>query len=168
MTRCARRQGFADDEFAQRASVPCSTMGSTAGRLRHRGAAVGFALVLLCAACTNTEPARTAAPVSGSATASLVAGVQQVRIEAGDDYRFHPATITVQPGPVRIVLKHTGSGAPHDWQLSGFPKDFVPLVQPGETHSATFTAPAPGSYRFICTIHVQQGQVGTLIVRAGG
>jgi plastocyanin len=128
------------------------------------------ALAVLPAACTNTESARTKQPVSGSASASLVNGVQQVRLDVGDDYRFHPALITVNQGRVRVVLRHTGTGAPHDWQLTRYPKDYVPTVNPGQTLSSTFTTPAPGSYRFVCTIHVQQGQVGTMVVRppAGG
>jgi plastocyanin len=93
-----------------------------------------------------------------------VGGVQQITITAGDDYRFHPATFTVHPGRVRVVLKHPGTGAPHNWQLSDFPADFVPLTPAGQTSSATFDAPAPGRYRFVCTIHVKLGQVGTMIV----
>jgi plastocyanin len=68
---------------------------------------------------------------------------------------------------VEIILKHTGTGAPHDWQLSGFPADFVPLTNGGQTRMATFVAPAAGRYEFVCTIHVRQGQRGTLIVAPG-
>ena len=92
--------------------------------------------------------------------------VQQVTIVVSDTYRFDPDVITVHPGKVKITLMHTGTGAPHDLSVLGFPADFVPLVQPGGTSSATFIAPAPGSYKFVCTIHVTQGQTGTLIVLA--
>jgi plastocyanin len=123
-------------------------------------------------ACTNTKSAVSRRPQSGSATASAVAGVQQVTIEAGDDYRFHPSTFTVHPGRVQIILHHPGTGAPHNWQLVGFPADFVPLTQAGATSTATFVAPPlvgrakRASYTFECTIHVAQGQVGTMIVTA--
>ena len=119
-------------------------------------------------ACTNSEPAVNREPHTGSATASVVNGLQQVRIEAGNDYRFHPSTVTVHPGRVRVVLVNTGSGAPHDWQLPRYPRDYVPQIGARQTASDTFTAPRPGRYQFICTIHVQQGQVGTLIVAASG
>jgi plastocyanin len=92
--------------------------------------------------------------------------VQQVTLEVGDTYRFTPNVITVHPGMVRVTLVHTGTGAPHDLQVLGFPADFVPLVTPKGTSSATFVAPAPGRYEFVCTIHQAQGQTGTLVVLA--
>jgi plastocyanin len=120
---------------------------------------------LLLAGCSNRNASINRRPQSSSSvTASAVNGVQQVTIYAGDTFRFSPDVITVHPGPVRVLLVHTGSGAPHDLQVVGFPTDFVPLVSPKGTSSATFTAPAPGRYTFICTIHQAQGQVGTLIV----
>ncbi|HJQ03745.1 MAG TPA: cupredoxin domain-containing protein [Jatrophihabitans sp.] len=103
-------------------------------------------------------------PHAGSSTASMSDGVQEVTITADQRYRFNPSTITVHPGKVRITLTHTGTGAPHDWSLTGFPDDNVPLVMPGQSRSVEFTAPAPGRYTFVCTIHITQGQTGTLIV----
>lgn len=136
----------------------------TAGR---RVAALLAAATLALTACSNTEASVNRRPLSGSGTASMVNGVQQITLDAGDDYRFHPSTFTVHPGPVEVILHHTGSGAPHNWQLVGFPADFVPLVSAGQTSMATFQAPAkPGRYQFECTIHVAQGQVGTMIVTA--
>jgi plastocyanin len=132
---------------------------------RAVGNLLGVALLAVgVAACSNSQGATNRRPNTGSATASAVNGVQQVTISAGDDYRFHPSTITVHPGKVRIVLKHPGTGAPHNWQLPQFPADFVPLTAAGQSRTATFTAPSPGRYQFVCTIHVKQGQRGTLIV----
>jgi plastocyanin len=116
------------------------------------------------AGCTNGEPAVNREPHPGSVTASVTGGVQRVRIEAGNDYRFHPSTVTAHPGKLQIVLVNTGTGAPHNWQLPRYPSDYVPLVGAHETSQATFTAPGPGRYQFVCTIHERQGQVGTLIV----
>jgi plastocyanin len=122
-------------------------------------------LVLLCViSCSNSTASINRRPQSGAASASVVDGVQQVTVYVDDHFRFTPDTITVHPGAVRITLVHRGTGAPHDLSVLGFPGDFVPLVQPGGTSSATFTAPAPGRYTFVCTIHVAQGQTGTLIV----
>jgi plastocyanin len=132
-------------------------------RLR-RGAVVVLVLLVL-AGCSNRSASINRRPQSGgSASASNVNGVQQVRIEVGDTYRFSPDVITVHPGLVQVTLVHTGTGAPHDFSVVGFPADFVPLVNPKGTSTATFMAPAPGTYKFICTIHEAQGQVGQLIV----
>jgi plastocyanin len=122
------------------------------------------AAAMALTACSNGQGAVNRRPQSGSATASDTNGVQQITLEAGDDYRFHPSTIIVHPGTVRVVLHHPGTGAPHNWQLVGFPADFVPDTPAGETSQATFVAPSPGRYKFECTIHVAQGQVGTLVV----
>jgi len=114
----------------------------------------------------QTESAVNREPHTGATTASASGGVQDVQITTDQRYRFSPSTITVHPGRVRITLKHVGTGAPHDWSLQGFPADYVALVSPGESRSVEFVAPSPGTYKFICTIHVQQGQTGTLVVLA--
>lgn len=124
---------------------------------------VAIAVVLL-AGC-QTQSAINREPHAGTSTAAAgTDGVQDITLTTDQSYRFTPATITVHPGKVRITLKHTGTGAPHDWSLLGFPDDYVPLVTPGQEKSVEFTAPAPGKYTFVCTIHVNQGQTGTLIV----
>ena len=122
------------------------------------------AAVLALTACSNNRSAVNRRPQTGTATASAVAGVQQVTIDAGDDFRFHPSTVVVHPGRVRVILHHTGTGAPHDWSLTGLPKDFVPLVSAGQTGQVTFVAPPPGRYPFVCTMHAAQGMSGTLVV----
>jgi plastocyanin len=128
--------------------------------------ASAVAAAALLAGCSNAEAPSNRTPQDGSASASTVDGVQQITVKAGDDFRFAPDTITVHPGSVHVVLVNTGKGAPHDWLLSGMPSDFVPLAAAGQTKETTFTAPAPGSYRFVCTIHENQGQTGTLVVLA--
>ena len=58
-----------------------------------------------------------------------------------------------------------GKGAPHNWQLPNLPVgDWVPLTVAGQSAQVTFTAPAPGTYQFVCSIHLRQGQTGELIV----
>lgn len=118
---------------------------------------------LLLAGC-QTQSAVNREPHTGSTTASASGGVQDVVVTTDQRYRFSPSTITVHPGRVRITLKHVGTGAPHDWSLQGFPADYVPLVSAGQTRSVEFVAPSPGTYKFVCTIHVAQGQTGTLVV----
>jgi plastocyanin len=129
----------------------------------RRASVLAVPLVLLLAGC-QTQSAINREPHTGSTTASTTAGVQEVVITTDQSYRFKPSTITVHPGKVRIVLKHVGTGAPHDWSLQDFPADYVPLVSAGQTKSVDFIAPGPGTYKFVCTIHVPQGQTGTLVV----
>ncbi|HEX8079314.1 MAG TPA: cupredoxin domain-containing protein [Jatrophihabitans sp.] len=121
-------------------------------------------LLLAPLAGCQTKSAIERNPHVGSTTASVTAGTQEVVITTDEDYRFTPTTITVHPGKVRITLKHVGTGAPHDWSLVDFPANYVPLVSGGQTKSVEFLAPAPGTYKFVCTIHVPQGQTGTLVV----
>ena len=116
-------------------------------------------------ACSNQQAPVNRGPHEGSATASLVAGVQQVLVQAGDTFRFAPSTITVHPGTVRIVLANVGQGAPHNWTLASLGVG-TPLTAAGRSAAVTFTAPAPGTYTYVCTIHEKQGQTGTLVVLA--
>lgn len=137
----------------------------TTGSRAVRAVGCGLSVLLLALSGCQSQSAINREPHAGATTASADAsGVQVVTITTDSSYRFSPSTITVHPGKVQIVLKHTGSGAPHDWSLAGFPADYVPLTQPGQTRSIEFVAPAPGSYQFVCTIHVKQGQTGTLVV----
>ncbi|MCW2523317.1 MAG: Copper binding cupredoxin [Frankiales bacterium] len=128
------------------------------------GAATSLS-VLLLAGCQSQSAINREPQSNVSYSATVTDGVQNVVITTDNKYRFTPDVITVHPGKVRITLKHLPTGgAPHDWQLQGFPADFVPLTQSGQTNTAEFIAPAPGRYQFVCTIHVVQGQTGTLVV----
>ncbi|MEO8888069.1 MAG: cupredoxin domain-containing protein [Jatrophihabitantaceae bacterium] len=113
--------------------------------------------------CSNRNSSAVRQPHTGSATASSVNGVQQVTLHASD-FRFSPSTITVHPGKVTVILINDGGGAPHNFLVTDFPADFVPLAANGQTEQATFTAPSPGTYQFVCTIHTTQGMVGKLVV----
>lgn len=131
-------------------------------RLAFTAATVATAALL--AACSSSSGTKAGAG-SESATASVTGGVQKITVKAGDDLRFHPDAITVHPGKVTITLVNTGQGAPHNLQLPSLPVgDWVPLTSAGQTASVTFLTPAPGTYRFICSIHERQGQVGKLVV----
>lgn len=129
-----------------------------------RSGVVLVAGALVLSGCSNRESSINRGPHNGTTTAAVVSGNQQVTIEVDDRYRFDPSTIVVHPGRVTITLVHKGTGAPHDLQVVGFPADDVPLTAHGRSTTATFVAPSPGSYRFVCTIHERQGQTGTLVV----
>jgi plastocyanin len=142
---------------------------------RRRAGAAAAALVLLAGAaggCSNTTSSAQRQPHSGSGTATMVDGAQQITVVTGADLRFHPSTLIVHPGRVRIILQNrtkTGNGPPHNLQVTGLPGAAVPLTPAGDVAAVTFTAGAVGRYQFVCTIHIQQGQTGTLVVeRAAG
>jgi len=140
------------------------TAGTVIAMPARRIVACAAAAALLMAGCTNTQSPINAHPHTGTETASPVNGVQQVTITVGVDDRFHPSTIVVHRGKVEIVLKHDAEGAPHDWSLDGFPAAYVPTTTGGQTRTASFTAPSPGKYQFVCTIHAKLGMTGTLVV----
>jgi plastocyanin len=135
---------------------------------RSRYASVSAVVLagLLAASCSNSQSSANRRPHRGSATASIVGDLQQVTVQATNTYRFEPSTITVHPGKVQIVLVNTGKpgqAAPHNWSLLGL-QVATPLATAGSTVSVTFTAPSPGTYTFVCTIHQKQGQTGKLVV----
>jgi plastocyanin len=129
---------------------------------------VGCALVLVLAACGQPEnPARSESSQPDAVTLSPGPdGTQAVEVDAGDDFRFHPSVIDAEPGPLRLTLKHVGRGAPHTWQTPQLPGAVVPLTTAGQSNSIRFTIGRPGDYRFFCSIHEAQGQVGRLVVAA--
>lgn len=137
----------------------------------RRVVAVAVAAVLAAGtACGNSEPEVNKRPHTGAGTATVVDGVQQITVSSGTDLRFHPSTLTVHQGKVRIVLENaanSSSGPPHNLHVMGLPGAAVPLTAAGDKKMITFTAPAPGRYRFVCTIHLAQGQTGMLVVKAG-
>jgi len=141
-------------------SVGCMPVRSSSrGR---RPAAVGaVAAALLLASCSSSgRPGNT-----GSGTASNVNGLPTITVRTGPDRLFHPNMITVHPGRVRLVLVNRlehSAGEPHNLTFDNFAAGTVPLLHAGQRRSVTFTAPTPGRYQFVCTIHV--GQTGVMVV----
>lgn len=92
---------------------------------------------------------------------------------AGQQFRFQPASITVQPGDtVRWVQE---SSAPHNVQFESKPKgaklgaaDTGPyLTGKGETYQLVMDGRFPvGSYGYLCTPHGPMGMKGTITVAA--
>jgi plastocyanin len=130
---------------------------------RHPARVVAFAAAaaaLLLTSCTSSGR-----PDTGSTTAVDVNGVEQVTIRTGPDRLFHPNTFTVHAGTVRLVLDNriqNAAGEPHNLTFGNFAAGTVPLVRPGQHQAVTFTAPAPGRYQFVCTIHA--GMTGVMVV----
>jgi plastocyanin len=134
-----------------------------------RRACLGLLAAALLAGCTNSQAPVNKRAHSGTGTASEgPGGVQTLVVTSGVDLRFHPSTLVVRPGKVRIVLDNTskpGQGPPHDLQFGDLPGASIGTTIAGERQAVTFTAPAPGTYSFVCTIHAAQNQTGKLIVR---
>jgi plastocyanin len=126
--------------------------------------AVGSALLAACGA-KPAPPPQSTRPDTVTLTPAAD-GTQSVEIDADDGDRFHPSTVRAEPGPISVTFRHVGTGAPHNWTLRQLPAAHTSLVSAGQSKSVRFTVSKPGDYRFVCTIHEKQGQVGTLTVVA--
>lgn len=128
----------------------------------------GGALVLALTSCGHAaNPAAAQSTQPDQVTLTPAAdGTQSVEVDAGDDFRFRPSLINARPGPVQLTLKHVGKGAPHNWQAAQLSGASVPLTTAGQSNSVRFSIGRPGDYRFICSIHENQGQVGRLVVKS--
>lgn len=84
----------------------------------------------------------------------------------GTEYSFNPSLITtVSAGErVKITFKNEGR-APHNLIIEGL-GIATKLIGPGETDTVEFTAPASGTYTFLCSVpgHRASGMEGQLIV----
>jgi len=88
----------------------------------------------------------------------------EVRASATHELTFLPATLEA-PASTRVrVIFRNESTVDHNLVFVGdLSARSKPLVTPGELDRIEFTTPAPGTYRFVCTIHEEME--GTLIVR---
>jgi plastocyanin len=117
---------------------------------------------LLLAACGGAEPA----------------GPTPVTIDVAgyDEFRFEPASITVEAG-AEVTINFQNAGAlEHNWLLVSQAVDAASateadalagantgIIGAGESTSITFTAPPAGTYTMVCTVpgHAVGGMVGT-------
>ncbi len=80
----------------------------------------------------------------------------------GVNDEFDPQVLTVFSGTVYHLTLINDDNDEHDWEV-----DDVGLTQscvgPGCQRDVTFTAPAPGTYKFYCIVHAEMG--GTLFVK---
>lgn len=98
---------------------------------------------------------------------------------ASDDFKYTPDSATVAAGaPVTVLFTNSGA-LQHNWELIS--NDVDPLtavagealngatsgeIEGGTSATFNFTAPGPGTYKFVCTVagHAAGGMVGTLTV----
>lgn len=127
---------------------------------------------LLAAGCSSGSTGHHAAPASGAASSASSAsaqpgagGVQQITINATNDFRFDPATIHSRVGTLRVTLVDTGS-YPHNLAVASLHSTSKTVSgQPGAT-STTYmlTFAHPGTYSFVCTYHSSAGMKGQFVV----
>lgn len=109
---------------------------------------------------------------NGSDTISL-------EFEGNNDLRFIPASASVSAGSEIEVTLTNVSSIDHTWTLVSTNTDparvsetdavngiSTGIVSGGDSKTITFSAPAAGSYQFVCTVpgHASAGMVGTLSV----
>jgi glucose/arabinose dehydrogenase/plastocyanin len=90
-----------------------------------------------------------------------------VATDTGGALTFDPGEITVPAGAtVRLTFTNKAT-VPHNLTFEdpiGAATDTV--IDPGDSQTIEFTAPEPGEYTFVCTLH--PGMEGTLLVEAAG
>ena len=104
---------------------------------------------------------------SGNKTApvSATGPTFEVATDAGTALKFDPAAFDA-PANTKIQINFTNKaqGLPHNMTFqSGVAAKTADQISPGQTASLSFTTPAPGSYKFVCTIH--PGMEGTMNVK---
>jgi uncharacterized cupredoxin-like copper-binding protein len=121
-----------------------------------------MALAILFAACGGGEPEATSLSFNGF-----------------DIFTFAPATASANAESLVEVTLNNRGVLEHSWTLVSADADpaavtdgdalagaTTGVVASGESKTISFTAPAAGTYQFVCTIpgHAQEGMVGTLTV----
>ncbi len=122
-------------------------------------------------AASASPSAAPSATASGSAAASpSAASGQTVELTIGtktnDELEFDPNSAKVPSGAlVKVTFHNQAATLPHNLTF-GDPINAAtdPVVAPGGTATVEFTAPAPGNYTWMCTIHPVMK--GTLEVEA--
>lgn len=100
-------------------------------------------------------------------------GVQEVTLQTQDDFVFTPERFTVAPGKVRLTVVNAADQMTHNLEFDGGegPEPIgaaIDFLGPGQEVTIDFEVSEPGNYRFLCTFHTAQGQVGTMTVSQGG
>ena len=132
----------------------------------------------------------------GSGGGGTEAGGANLNVStAGEALQFAPAALNATAGqPAKVTFKNGSAAQKHNWVLvkggddvaakideqaatAGEAAGYIPsdpniiasvkLVNGGETGSASFTAPAAGTYTFLCTFpgHYVAGMKGALTVK---
>lgn len=126
-----------------------------------------FLGVLVAATFAISACASGSGPASNPATDSPSREPLQITVgtDTGTELKFDPVDVTVQTGvDVRLTFENR-SEVPHNLTFEA-PINVAssPMVEPATSETLEFTAPVPGDYAFVCTIH--PGMEGNLLVAA--
>jgi Cu+-exporting ATPase len=149
VTNSLRLRGFDARPEARRSSPPRNVVG----RLRR-----GWYLIAVALASVG---------VAGGVLAAdraIDTGANQIAVTA-HDLRFSPADIAVRSGSVVVARFKNDDPIFHDWEIEGV-ANIDAGARPGQTQRIRFIAPAPGTYRIVCSVagHAEAGMVGMLVV----
>lgn len=132
-------------------------------------------MVSACAGGSGTSstpatapPSTSQAPAASGPAGSAPSGAT-VQITIGTDtaagLKFDPGEVTVKTGAEVQVTFENRASVPHNLTFQApINVASAAVVDPGTSATLHFTAPAPGDYAFVCTIH--PGMAGKLIVAA--
>ena len=153
------------------------------GTVRAVSLAAVLAMVLVACGGGGGGSTETSSPSGGGGGLNLTT--------QGEQLAFNPATLTAKAGDqVTVSFKNGSSAQKHNWvlvkggddvaqkvdeaaaagggetQAGGDVIAATKLLAGGETGTASFTAPAAGTYTFLCTFpgHFVAGMKGTLTV----
>ncbi len=134
---------------------------------------VAFAFVLLMAAslvlsaCGGSGPS--AGGSSSGGTNAITITAKESGCPSGETYCWDPPAFTVTSGqPVKVTVVNPSTNAnAHSFEVQNITGAQSGDVAPGSQKDVTFTAPAAGSYPFICAVpgHADLGMKGTLSVK---
>ncbi|HET9852911.1 MAG TPA: PQQ-dependent sugar dehydrogenase, partial [Candidatus Limnocylindrales bacterium] len=108
-----------------------------------------------------------ATPVPSTSAAPAPAETVEATVgtDTGAALAFDPASVTVPAGSTVELTFENRATVPHNLTFSGaVTAATATIVDPGATETIEFTAPDPGEYAFVCTLHPGMG--GTLNVEA--
>jgi plastocyanin len=86
-----------------------------------------------------------------------------ITVTVNDGMTFMPSHLTIPVGTTDIKIRNVGS-IPHNLDIPAL-NAASPTVNGGTTVMMVVHAKKPGSYPFVCTLHVMSGMVGTVVVR---
>jgi plastocyanin len=112
----------------------------------------------------NASPSPTASESTGGAPSGEPVQIT-IGTDTGAELKFDPAELTVEAGADLRVTFENRASVPHNLTFQA-PINVVTetVVAPGTSETVELTAPTPGEYAFVCTIHPGMG--GKLIVEA--
>jgi plastocyanin len=102
----------------------------------------------------------------GAAVAAMPREVTvEIATATGETLAFVPTEVRVRSTGRVIIEFHNVSAVEHNLTFTGgLAGSTRTIVGPGSTERLILEPPAPGSYRFVCTIH--EGMAGVLVVEA--